>query len=225
MGLNIGKAWRGKHLGKSGRQEEVARKVGAPQPRQGAQGQGREGQSRRRSAGRPTARRCRRDAAMDAGRDRGSVPPLPGRDAGAEGRACSTSIRSRCWSRWCCRRRRPTPASTRRRRRCSPLADTPEKMVALGEDKVRELIKTIGLFRTKAKNVDRAVAEADRRARRRGAAHRARRWRRCPASAARPPTSCSTSRSASRPSRSTRTSSASATAPAWRPARTRSRWS
>jgi endonuclease III len=33
------------------------------------------------------------------------------------------------------------------------LADTPAKMVALGEDKVRELIRTIGLFRTKAKNV------------------------------------------------------------------------
>ena len=32
-------------------------------------------------------------------------------------------------------------------------APTPEKMVALGEDKVRDLIKTIGLFRTKAKNV------------------------------------------------------------------------
>jgi len=32
-------------------------------------------------------------------------------------------------------------------------ADTPEKMTALGEDRVRELIKTIGLFRTKAKNV------------------------------------------------------------------------
>jgi endonuclease-3 len=32
-------------------------------------------------------------------------------------------------------------------------ADTPEKMVALGEDRVREAIKTIGLFRTKAKNV------------------------------------------------------------------------
>ncbi len=31
--------------------------------------------------------------------------------------------------------------------------DTPEKMVALGEDKLREAIKTIGLFRTKAKNV------------------------------------------------------------------------
>jgi endonuclease-3 len=33
------------------------------------------------------------------------------------------------------------------------IADTPEKMLALGEDKVREMIKTIGLFRTKAKNV------------------------------------------------------------------------
>ncbi len=32
-------------------------------------------------------------------------------------------------------------------------APTPAKMVALGEDKVRDLIKTIGLFRTKAKNV------------------------------------------------------------------------
>jgi endonuclease III len=32
-------------------------------------------------------------------------------------------------------------------------ADTPEKMVALGEERVRELIKTIGLFRTKARNV------------------------------------------------------------------------
>jgi len=33
------------------------------------------------------------------------------------------------------------------------LADTPEKMVALGEPTVRDLIKTIGLFRNKAKNV------------------------------------------------------------------------
>ena len=33
------------------------------------------------------------------------------------------------------------------------LADTPEKMVALGEYRVSDLIKTIGLFRTKAKNV------------------------------------------------------------------------
>ena len=33
------------------------------------------------------------------------------------------------------------------------LADTPHKMLALGEERLRDLIKTIGLFRTKAKNV------------------------------------------------------------------------
>jgi len=32
-------------------------------------------------------------------------------------------------------------------------ADTPEKMTALGEERVREFIKTIGLYRGKAKNV------------------------------------------------------------------------
>jgi endonuclease-3 len=32
-------------------------------------------------------------------------------------------------------------------------ADTPEQMVALGEERVREFIKTIGLYRNKAKNV------------------------------------------------------------------------
>ncbi|MBN8981223.1 MAG: endonuclease III [Rhizobiales bacterium] len=44
-----------------------------------------------------------------------------------------------------------------------PLADTPEKMVALGEDKVRDTIKTIGLYKGKAKNVitlsERLIAE------------------------------------------------------------------
>jgi endonuclease III len=33
------------------------------------------------------------------------------------------------------------------------MADTPQKMLALGEDAVREHVRTIGLFRTKAKNV------------------------------------------------------------------------
>jgi endonuclease III len=33
------------------------------------------------------------------------------------------------------------------------VADTPAKMVALGEEKLRDYIRTIGLFRTKAKNV------------------------------------------------------------------------
>ena len=33
------------------------------------------------------------------------------------------------------------------------VADTPQKMIELGEDKLRDYIKTIGLYRTKAKNV------------------------------------------------------------------------
>jgi len=33
------------------------------------------------------------------------------------------------------------------------IADTPQKMLALGEPRVRDFIKTIGLFNTKAKNV------------------------------------------------------------------------
>ena len=34
-----------------------------------------------------------------------------------------------------------------------PVANTPETLLALGEDGVREYIKTIGLFNSKAKNV------------------------------------------------------------------------
>jgi endonuclease III len=34
-----------------------------------------------------------------------------------------------------------------------PVADTPQKMFALGEEKLRDHIKTVGLYRTKAKNV------------------------------------------------------------------------
>jgi endonuclease-3 len=43
------------------------------------------------------------------------------------------------------------------------LADTPQKMLALGEERVRDLVRTIGLYRTKAKNVillsERLIAE------------------------------------------------------------------
>lgn len=43
------------------------------------------------------------------------------------------------------------------------VADTPAKMVALGEEKLRDYIKTIGLFNTKAKNIialsERLIAE------------------------------------------------------------------
>lgn len=38
-------------------------------------------------------------------------------------------------------------------RKLFAVADTPQKMLALGEDEVREHIKTIGLYRNKAKNV------------------------------------------------------------------------
>lgn len=38
-------------------------------------------------------------------------------------------------------------------RKLFKVADTPEKMLALGEESVRDHIKTIGLFNTKAKNV------------------------------------------------------------------------
>ena len=34
-----------------------------------------------------------------------------------------------------------------------PIADTPQKMIDLGEEAVRDYIRTIGLYRTKAKNV------------------------------------------------------------------------
>jgi endonuclease-3 len=44
-----------------------------------------------------------------------------------------------------------------------PVADTPQKMVALGEERLRDYIKTVGLYRTKAKNVialsERLIAE------------------------------------------------------------------
>ena len=97
---------------------------------------------------------------------------------------------------------------------------TPQAMLALGHDRLRAAIQSINFNNTKAKNVI-ALSEAlvaqhggqvpeDRAA-----------LRRCPGSAARPPTSCSTRHSGTKPSRSTPTSSASATAPAWRAARPR----
>ena len=45
------------------------------------------------------------------------------------------------------------PASTRRRPRCLRSPTRRRRWLALGEEHVRDLIKTIGLFRTKAKNV------------------------------------------------------------------------
>src|SRR5471030_2170779 len=39
-----------------------------------------------------------------------------------------------------------------------PIADTPQKMLALGEDRLSEAIRTIGLYRTKARNVAKLCA-------------------------------------------------------------------
>jgi adenine-specific DNA glycosylase len=116
------------------------------------------------------------------------------------------------------------------------VADTPEKMLALGEERLIELIRTIGLFRTKAKNLialsrilvekygsevprDRAALEALPGVGRTTAT----RSRRCPGSGARRRTSSSTSPSASRRSPSTRTSSGSPIVRVSRRARRRSR--
>ena len=95
-------------------------------------------------------------------------------------------------------------------------------MVALGEERVRELIKTIGLFRTKAKN----VVELSRRL---IAEHGGQVPRTREALEALPGVGRKTANVVlniafgNRRSRSTRTSSASATAPAWRREKIRSR--
>src|SRR5205085_2156370 len=48
--------------------------------------------------------------------------------------------------------RKAAPKAAAKAAKKAPAA-TPQKMIALGEDKVRDYIKTVGLYRTKAKNV------------------------------------------------------------------------
>ena len=102
------------------------------------------------------------------------------------------------------------------------VADTPQKMLALGEEKVREYIKTIGLYRNKAKNVialsEKLIAEFNSEVPRTRAEIES-----LPGAGARPPTSCSTWRSANTPWRSIPMCFASAIAPAWRRAIRRSK--
>ena len=69
------------------------------------------------------------------------------------------------------------------------VADTPEKMLALGEEGVIEHIKTIGLYRNKAKNVIKLSASWSSTMAAR-CPLRARRCNRCPVWAARPPMWC-----------------------------------
>ncbi len=102
------------------------------------------------------------------------------------------------------------------------VADTPEKMLELGEEKVRDYIKTIGLYRNKAKNVialsEKLIAEFGGEVPRTRAEIES-----LPGAGARPRMSCSTWRSVNTRWRSTPMCFASATAPGSRPARRRSR--
>jgi hypothetical protein len=99
------------------------------------------------------------------------------------------------------------------------IVKTPQDMLDLGEDGLKDHIKTIGLFNSKAKNV---MAMAEILVREHGAKCRptATNWSNCPAWGARRPMWCSTAPLGPRPLRSTPISSAWATAPALPKART-----
>ena len=95
---------------------------------------------------------ARRGEAAQARRDRGSLPPFPRRQSGAERRAdhinpytllVAVVLSAQATDAGV---NKATPA-------LFAAADTPEKMVTLGEAKVRDFVKTIGLFRGKAKNI------------------------------------------------------------------------
>ena len=108
-------------------------------------------------AGKPKPSATSRDTtpadARGARADRRNFSPA----AGPEPRAADgTDVRQRrspSWWRSRCRRRRPMPASTRPPAPLFAIADTPQKMLDLGEERLREFIKTIGLYNSKAKNV------------------------------------------------------------------------
>ena len=72
------------------------------------------------------------------------------------------------------------------------VADTPQKMLALGEETGARLHQDHRALSQQGEERHRAVGKADRRIRRRGAAHPRRDRDRCPAPGARPPMSCST---------------------------------
>ena len=101
------------------------------------------------------------------------------------------------------------------------VAPNPAAMAALGADGIAPYIRSIGLWQGKARNVaalSRILVEQHGGGR---AAATAPRWRRCPAWAARPRTSCSTLPSAEATMAvDTHIFSAWATAPGWRRART-----
>ena len=203
----------------------MARKT-TPQnlPRNGAAHPAKSGKPNRqtKSGAGPHIRKVRETETLDTGRSRGSVPALCEGQPGAARRARARRSLHAADRRGAlgagdrCRRQQGDARAVRGGRHAGQDGGARRRQGARLHQDHRALSH-------QGQERDRAVAEAHRRARRRGSAARARRSKRCPASGARPQMSCSISRSASRRSRSTRTSSASATGPGWRPARRRSR--
>ncbi len=159
---------------------------------------------------------------LSAGRNRGSLPPFPRRQPDAEGRAAAhQSLHAagrggsvRAGDR--CRRQQGNARFVRGRRHAGENGQARRGQGARFREDHRALSRQGEEHHLIVENADRSSTTAKCRA-------RARRWKRCPASGARPRMSCSILRSVSRPSRSTRMCFASATARVWRSGKIRSR--
>ena len=127
--------------------------------------------------GKPIAPRREKTAAINPAPSRAARRARQGdfraarrRHAGAQDRTRISSTTSRCSSPSCCRRRRPTSASTRRRAALFAIADTPLKMVALGEAGLTRKNQDDRPLSQQGEERHRDVAGADARSWRRGAA-------------------------------------------------------
>ena len=161
---------------------------------------------------------CRRDHAAAASRPGRRDPagphpagppdrPDPRRDLPRRAlRARLHAPRSSCSSPRSCRRSPPTSGSTWSPRRCSRRYPTAADYAAADRAELEEMIQSDRLLPGQDQLADRARSGPRRAVRRRGARRGSRTWSRCPASAARRPTSCSATPSASPASPSTRTS-------------------
>ncbi len=90
---------------------------------------------------------------MNAGAGFRILPPAGRGQSVADDRARIRSIPTPCWSRSCCRPRRPTPASTSPPATCSSGSKRRSRWSPSARTRCATQIKTIGLFNTKAKNV------------------------------------------------------------------------
>ena len=114
-----------------------------------------------------------------------STPPSPSRRASSR-----TPAPSPCSSRWRCRRRRPTAASTGRPRRCSQVADTPAEDAGARRGRADRAHQDHRPLPQQGAARHEAVGDPRRATSTARSRRRAPRCRACPASGARPPTSC-----------------------------------